>query len=100
MALHSLLFSRDQEIVALVVEVLKGLDIEVTHCSQAQVAVETLAGTKFDAIIVDDTDAPGAVNVLGSAKSLHSCEQSIGVVLASSRTSIGFAEGARSHLVL
>src|SRR5882724_10231269 len=100
MALHSLLFSRDQEIVALVVEVLKALDIEVTHCSQTQDAVQKLTGTYFDAIIVDDTYAPGAVEVLGVAKSLPSCETSIGVVLAASRTSIGLADGARSHMVL
>jgi hypothetical protein len=100
MALHSLLFSRDQEIVALVVEVLKGLDIEVTHCSLVQDAVEKLAGTNFDAIIVDNSDAPAAVEVLWAAKSLPSCEQSIGVVLAASRNSIGLADGARSHMVL
>ncbi len=93
MALHSLLFSRDQEIVALVVEVLKGLDIEVTHCSLAQDAVKKLASASFDAILVDNSDAPGAVEVLWAAKSLPSCEQSIGVVLAASRNSIGLADG-------
>jgi len=100
MALHSLLFSRDQEIVALVVEVLKGLDIEVTHCSLAQDAVKKLAGASFDAILVDNSDARGAVEILWAAKSLPSCEQSIGVVLAASRNSIGLADGARSHMVL
>ena len=100
MALHSLLFSRDPEIVALVVEVLMGLDIEVLHCATAPEAVAKLAGTKFDAIVVDNSDAPGAVEVLWAAKSLPSCEQSIGVVLAASRTSIGLADGARSHMVL
>src|SRR6266436_7326481 len=100
MALRSLLFSRDQEIVTLVVEVLKALDIQVAHCTVAQEAVETLAATKFDAIIVDNADAPGAVAVLSAAKSLPSCEQSVGIVLAVSTASLGLAEGARSHMVL
>lgn len=100
MALHSLLFSRDPEIVTLVGEVLKELDIKVWHCSAAQEAVDRLAGEKFDAIIVDNSDAPGAVEVLWAAKSLPSCGESIGVVLAASRTSIGLADGARSHMVL
>jgi CheY-like chemotaxis protein len=100
MALHSLLFSRDQEIVTLVVEALKGLDIEVAHCSGPSEAVERLSSTRFDAIIVDNSDAPAAVVVLSAAKSFPSCEHSIGVVLAASRASIGLADGARSHMVL
>lgn len=100
MALHSLLFSRDQEIISLLGEVLKTLDIEMSQCSTAQEAVQRLTATKFDAIIVDNADASGAVAVLSAAKSLPSCEQSIGIVLAVSSSSIGLAEGARSHMVL
>jgi hypothetical protein len=100
MPLHSLLFSRDQEVIALVGEVLKGLDIDMTHCSHAHDAVHKLVGMNFDAIIVDTADARGAVEVLGVAKSSPSCERSIGVVLAASLTSIGLADGARTHMVL
>jgi hypothetical protein len=100
MELHSLLFSRDREIISLAGEVLKALDIEVLQCSQAQEAVRRLTGSKFDAIIVDNADAPGAVAVLSAAKSLPSCEESVGIVLAVSPTSLGLADGARSHLVL
>jgi hypothetical protein len=38
--------------------------------------------------------------VLAAAKTLPSCEESIGIVLAVSRNSIGLAQGARSHMVL
>ena len=100
MALRSLLFSKDQEIVKLAGEVLKTLDIEVAHSAQAQDAVRMITKTAFDAIIVDNADAPGAVVVLSAAKSLPSCEKSVGVVLAISPNSIGLAEGARSHMVL
>lgn len=100
MALHSLLFAQDQKVVSLVIEVLKGLDIEVTHCPVAAEAIQKLTAQKFDAIVVDNSDARGAVTVLSAAKSLLSCEQSIGVVLATSRNSIGLADGARSHMVL
>lgn len=98
--LRSLLFSRDQELIDLVGEVLKTLNIDVSQCCVAQEAVQKLTSTKFDAIIVDNADAPGAVAVLSAAKSLPSCEQSIGIVLAVSPSSIGLAEGARSHMVV
>ena len=100
MALHALLFSRDQETINLVHEVLKTLDIEVSQCSVAQEAVQRLTATRFDAIIVDNADASGAVAVLSAAKTLPACEESIGIVLAVSRNSIGLAQGARSHMVL
>ncbi len=100
MALQSLLFSRDHEIIDLAGEVLKTLDIEVSRCSEAPEAVRMLTDARFDAIIVDNADAPGAVSVLWAAKSLPSCEQSVGIVLAVSPTSLGLAEGARSHMVL
>jgi len=38
------------------------------------------------------------VTVLSAAKSLESCDESIGIVV--SLNSIGLAEGARSHMVL
>lgn len=100
MALHSLLFSRDQELIQLVGKILKALHIEVSQCSVAQEAVQGLTDTRFDVIIVDNADAPGAVAVLSAAKTLPSCEQSIGIVLAFSPSSIGLADGARSHMVV
>ena len=68
MALHALLFSRDQQVIDLVGEVLKTLDIEVSQCSVGQEAVQRLTATRFDAIIVDNADASGAVTVLSAAK--------------------------------
>jgi PilZ domain len=100
MALHALLFSRDQEIIGLASEVLKTLDIEVANCSNAADAIQRLTSTKYDAIIVDNADARSAVAVLSAAKSLPTCEQSIGIVLAVSPSSIALADGARSHMVL
>ena len=72
--LRSLLFSRDQEVIDLVDEVLKTLNISVSQCGDALEAVRQLAGANFDAIIVDNADAPGAVAVLSAAKLLPSCE--------------------------
>ena len=100
MALQALLFSRDQQVIDLVREVLKTLDIQVSQCSVAQETVQRLSATRFDAILVDNADASGAVTVLSAAKTLPACEESIGIVLAVSRNSIGLAEGARSHMVL
>lgn len=100
MPLQSLLFSRDPEIIQLAGEVLKTLDIEVSQCGEASEAVRRLTATKFDAIIVDNADVIGAIAVLAAAKSLPSCEESLGIVLAVSVTSLGLAAGAQSHMVL
>ena len=70
MALQALLFSRDQQVIDLVREVLKTLDIEVSQCSVGQEAVQRLKATRFDTIIVDNADASGAVMVLAAAKTL------------------------------
>lgn len=100
MALHSLLFSRDPEVITLAGEVLQTLDIKVSQCAQAKDAVRMIADNSYDAIIVDNADAPGAIAILSEANSLPSCDRSVGIVLAVSPNSIGIAEGARSHLVL
>jgi PilZ domain len=100
MALQALLFSRDQGIIDLAGEVLRTLDIEVEQSGVADDAVRRLAAGKFDAILVDNADASGAVAVLSAAQSLASCEKSIGIVLATSPSSIGLAKGARTHMVL
>lgn len=100
MPLQSLLFSRDPEIIKLTDEVLKTLDIEVSQCGEASEAVSRLAATRFNAIIVDNADVVGAIAVLSAAKSLPSCEESLGIVLAVSITSLGLAAGAQSHMVL
>jgi hypothetical protein len=98
--LRSFLFSRDPGVISLVGEVLESLNIDVCQCGVGQEAVQRLTSGKFDAIIVDNADAPGAVAVLSAAKSLPSCERSIGIVLAVAPSSIGLAEGARSHMVI
>src|SRR6202171_6131970 len=98
MALQALLLSRDQAIIDLAGEVLKTLNIEVVQSKTAQDAVQRLTSTSFDVIIVDNADARGAVAVLSAAKSLPSCEQSIGIVLAVSPTSLGLADGGAGPL--
>src|SRR4029078_6772300 len=115
--ISSLLFSRDPQLISLVGEVLKTLNMNVTNCDLARGAVPKLSSTKFDLIIVDNADAPGAVVVLAAAKSFPSCVpwdrvvtayakslpsgvRAIGIVLAVSANSIGLAEGAQSHMVI
>ena len=99
MALHSLLFSRDQAIIDLAGEVLKASEFEVSQCADATEAIQRLTDTKFDLIIVDNANAASAIGQY-AAKSLPSCEQSVGIVLAVSTASLGLAEGARCHMVV
>jgi len=100
MSLRALLFSRDEPIIRLVNQVLQDLGIAVTHSHDAQDAVQRLTDEHFDAILVDDADASKAIRVLAAAKSLPSCQESVGIVLAASTTSLALAEDARSSLVL
>jgi hypothetical protein len=69
MGLHSLLFSRDQELISLTGEVLKSLNIEVTQCADAPEAVRRLTALSRR-VIVDNADVPGAIAALSATKSL------------------------------
>jgi len=75
--LHSLLFSRDEEIISLVGEILKN---GVSQCGVAPDAVRKLASAKFVAIIMDNADAPGCGGCFVGGE--ESCDKSIGIVLA------------------
>src|ERR1700758_4862658 len=100
MPFYSLLLCKDQLTVQIIGGVCKELGVELEHCPTPDGAVAKLSIGRFDVILLDDSDPNGAALVLDRAKSFPSCKKSLGVVLASSRTSLRVAFGTGTHLVI
>lgn len=100
MGLKSLLLSSDDKTVRILRRVLSDLEIGVEHCANADIAVRKLTRERFEAIIVDCSDAAEAGSVLRTAKSAPSNSRAIAIVLVESPVGLrgGFEMGA--HFVL
>jgi len=99
MGLKSLLLCSDEKIVRVMRRVLGDLDIDLELCSDADSALYRLTRRRFEGIIVD-CGAPGASQVLRSARSAPCNKQAVAVAIV--ETAVGlrevFALGA--HFVL
>jgi len=80
MALHTLLLSHDAEVLQVLRHVLDDLGVKVEVCTRAERADELLSRRKYDVVIIDVDDVPGASAVL------HNMRKS-----ASNRNTIAFA---------
>ena len=100
MPLRSLLLCKQPETAQLVDRVSKELSIEVEHCTNPQEALGKLTNQRFEAVVVDDEDTAAAAVVLDGVKSLSSCKNCLGIVLAGPQTSLGVAFGAGTNLVI
>ena len=100
MNLKSLLLSTDERTVRVLRRVLSDLEIEVEHCSSADDAIRQITRQRFEAIIVDGTNAEEASNVFRGAKSAPVNKRALGIVLVESPVGLkgGFEMGA--HFVL
>lgn len=100
MSLKSLLLSSDDKTVRTLRRVLSDLEIGVEHCSSAEAAIRKLTRVRFEAIIVDCSNAQEATSVLRSAKSAPGNSRAIAIVLVESVIGLrgGFEMGA--HFVL
>jgi len=100
MAFRSLLLCEDEATARLVGRVFRDLGVDMEHVTGSDSAVEKIKQGSFDAVVVDDANPTGAVLVLETARSLTSSKKCLGVVLAQSKTSLGVAFGAGTHLVI
>lgn len=100
MAFRSLLLCEDEATARLVGRVFRNLGVDMEHFTGGDIAVEKIKQGSFDAVVVDDADPTGAALVLEAARSLTSSKKCLGIVLAHSRTSLGVAFGAGTHLVI
>jgi CheY-like chemotaxis protein len=77
MSLESLLLSRDLDLVRVVRPTLEKLSIQVEICQEAKQASEILIAEKYDAVIVDCDDMPGAREVLRGLRATPSNRSSV-----------------------
>ncbi|MBZ5654489.1 MAG: PilZ domain-containing protein [Acidobacteriia bacterium] len=100
MSLKSLLLSSDDKTVRVLRRVLSDLEIGVEHCSEADAAIRKITRQRFEAIIVDCSNAEEASSVLRSAKASPVNQRALSIALVESSVGLrgGFEMGA--HFVL
>lgn len=99
MGLKSLLLCSDEKIVRVLRRVLGDLDIELELCSDADSALYRLTRRRFEGIIVD-SEAPGASQVLRSARSAPCNKQAVAVAVVQPATGLKEVFGLGAHFVL
>jgi len=94
------LLSSDARTVRVLRRVLNDLEIDVEHCSGADDAIRQITRQRFEALIVDGTNAEETRSVLQGAKASPVNKRALGIVLVESPVGLkgGFEMGA--HFVL
>ncbi len=100
MNLKTLLLSSDEKTVRILRRVLSDLEIDVEYCSGADDAIRRITRQRFEAIIVDGTNAEEAGSVFRGAKAAPVNKRALGIVLVEAPVGLkgGFEMGA--HFVL
>jgi DNA-binding response OmpR family regulator len=100
MNLKSLLLSSDEKTVRVLRRVLSDLEIDIEHCSAADDALRRITRQRFEAIIVDGSNAEEAGSILRAAKAAPVNNRALAIVLVESGVGLkgGFEMGA--HFVL
>ena len=100
MNLRSLLLSSDERTVRVLRRVLSDLEIDVEHCLSAENAIRRITRQRFEAIIVDGSNADDASRVLVAAKAAPVNKRALAIVLVEASLGLkgGFELGA--HFVL
>lgn len=99
MGLKSLVLCSDEKIVRVLRRVLGDLDIELELCADADSALYRLTRRRFEGIIVD-CDAPGASQVLRSARSAPCNKQAVAVAVVQPAVGLREVFGLGAHFVL
>jgi CheY-like chemotaxis protein len=101
MSLESLVLSRDPDLVRVLRLTLEKLSIQVEICQEAKQASEILIAEKYDAVIVDCDDMPGAREVLRGLRATPSNRSSVTfAVLNGKKTTTQEAFGMGVNFVL
>src|SRR6202522_3445562 len=100
MNLKSLLLSSDDKTVRVLRRVLSDLEINIEHCSVADDALRRITRQRFEAIIVDGSNAVEAGSILRAAKAAPVNSRALAIVLVEAPVGLkgGFEMGA--HFVL
>ncbi len=100
MALRSLLFSTDEEIVKPIWEVLAELEIEGEYCESAISAVERVSTQQFQIAIINWDDQPDALSLLKTLRDLKAAQRPLTLAIVSEEAlPAALQAGANSVLV-
>ena len=100
MNLKTLLLSTDDRTVRVLRRVLSDLEIDVEHCVSAENAIRRITRQRFEAVIVDGSNAEDASRVLLAAKAAPVNKRALAIVMVEASLGLkgGFDLGA--HFVL
>lgn len=100
MGLRCFLFSSDQGTIASIGQILKGLDIEAESCSEAVTAVDKIANSVFQIVIVDWDKQAEAALLLSAARERKASERPVTLAIVSDDLSFPRALQAGANSVL
>jgi CheY-like chemotaxis protein len=99
MTLQALLVSADDEVAAVLEPVLSGFGLSLRSCGHLE-AIRKLTEQRFDAVIVDFDDLPGAMSVLQDARLTPRRDGTVTVALLRDPGKVRNAFGAGAHFIL
>jgi CheY-like chemotaxis protein len=99
MTFHALLVSTDHEVAAVLAPVLSGFGLGLRSCGHFE-AIRELTEQRFDAVIVDFDDLPGALSVLQNACRTPRRGSTVTVALLRDPGTVRNAFGAGAHFIL
>jgi DNA-binding response OmpR family regulator len=100
MSLKCLVLCSDEKILRILRRVLSDLEIEVEHCSAAELAVQKLTRQRFEAVIVDSSDHNAASEVLRSARFAPCNKRAVAVAVVDTNVAVRTAFDMGAHFVL
>ena len=100
MTLKALLLCSDDKILRILRRVLSDLEIAIEHCSDADSAIQKLTRQRFEALIVDCTDAATAELVLKSARAAPCNKRAVAVAIIDGNTGVRLAFDMGAHFAL
>ena len=100
MSLRALVFCSDEKTLRVLRRVLSELEIQVEHCPQTDSAINKLTRQRFEAIVVDCSEAHAASQVLRSAQSAPCNKRAVTVAIIDAEQAANSAFERGAHFVL
>src|SRR5579872_6876647 len=99
MSLRSLVFCSDDKILRVLRRVLSDLEIQMDHCLSADSAIHQITRQRFEAIIVDCSEAEVASQILRSIRSAPCNKRAVAVAIVDGQTALKGAFDLGAHFV-
>ena len=100
MSLRALVFCSDEKTLRVLRHVLSELDIQVEHCPQTDTAINKLTRQRFEAVVVDCSQAHAASQVFRSARSAPCNRRAVTVAIIDAEQASNSGSDQGAHFVL